>query len=316
METSLRLGLSRMAAQLCRRLVDATDVRPHGLALRAPGYDKVAVVGPRALQVVDHQVSSVRLDRRFKTLHRRQQVHERFGILGARHRDTAAPQPGRHLGRRRRTLLEFLVLVHADAPPASVFRELVVRITIQPPLPRLLRGDHRMTGGAGVLGGMLVGRAVAAQRGAALLARSQVDPVRADLHALGALPALGVPHGRDRTEVSAAIVGHRGLAYSCNTWWMAAMAIDPSPTAEAARLTLPLRTSPTANTPGRLVSSRWGGRASGQCAAARTSGERSGPVLMNPRASSATQPWSQAVLGLAPVIENTCRMLCVSSRSD
>src|SRR5256885_13076939 len=89
-------------------------------------------------------------------------------------------------------------------PPASVFRELVVRITIQPPLPRLLRGDHRMTGGAGVLGGMLVGRAVAAQRGAALLARSQVDPVRADLHALGALPALGVPHGRDRTEVSAA----------------------------------------------------------------------------------------------------------------
>src|SRR2546421_446476 len=251
METSLRVGLPRMTAQLCRRLVDATDVRPHGLALRAPGYDKVAVVGARALQVLDHPVSSLRLHRRLKTPHPPPHVHERFGILRARHPDTPAPQPG-----RRRTLLEFLVLVHADAPPASVFRELVVRITIQPPLPRLLRGDHRMTGGAGVLGGMLVGRAVAAQRGAALLARSQVDPVRADLHALGALPALGVPHGGDRAEVSAAIVGHRGLAYSCNTWWTAAMAIDPSPTAEAARLTLPLRTSPTANTPGRLVSSR------------------------------------------------------------
>src|SRR5256885_12325289 len=122
METSLRVGLPRMTAQLCRRLVDATDVRGQGCAVRAPGYDKVAVVGPRALQVVDHQVSPMRLDCRFKTLHRRQQVHERFGILGARHRDPAAPQPGRHLGRRRRTLLEFLVLVHADSSRLSIPR--------------------------------------------------------------------------------------------------------------------------------------------------------------------------------------------------
>ena len=40
--------------------------------------------------------------------------------------------------------------------------------------------------------------------------------------------------------------------------------MDPSPTAEATRLMLPARTSPTANTPGRLVSSRYGGRVSGQ----------------------------------------------------
>ena len=33
------------------------------------------------------------------------------------------------------------------------------------------------------------------------------------------------------------------------------MAIEPSPTAEATRFTLPERTSPTADTPGRLVSS-------------------------------------------------------------
>src|SRR5437879_12809685 len=45
-----------------------------------------------------------------------------------------------------------------------------------------------------------------------------MDPLRADLHALGALPALPVSHGGDRREVSAAIVGHRGLAYSCSTW--------------------------------------------------------------------------------------------------
>jgi hypothetical protein len=34
------------------------------------------------------------------------------------------------------------------------------------------------------------------------------------------------------------------------------MAIEPSPTVEATRLTEPLRTSPTANTPGRLASSK------------------------------------------------------------
>ena len=48
----------------------------------------------------------------------------------------------------------------------------------------------------------------------------------------------------------------------------------PFPTADATRLTLPPRTSPTANTPGRLVSSRCGGRASGQRAAARSSGDK------------------------------------------
>ena len=47
--------------------------------------------------------------------------------------------------------------------------------------------------------------------------------------------------------------------------------------------------------------------------AARSSGERSGPVLMNPLASSATQPSSQPVFGTAPVIMNTCRMSRVST---
>jgi len=36
--------------------------------------------------------------------------------------------------------------------------------------------------------------------------------------------------------------------------WIWRIAIDPSPTAEATRLTEPLRTSPAANTPGWLVS--------------------------------------------------------------
>jgi hypothetical protein len=36
--------------------------------------------------------------------------------------------------------------------------------------------------------------------------------------------------------------------------WMIDTEIDPSPTAEATRLTLPARTLPTTKTPGRLVS--------------------------------------------------------------
>src|SRR5438094_9983514 len=56
------------------------------------------------------------------------------------------------------------------------------------------------------------------------------------------------------------------------------MAIDPSPTADATRLMMPPRTSPTAKTSGKLVSSKYGGRARFQGAALRFSGVRSGPV--------------------------------------
>src|SRR2546422_391563 len=91
------------------------------------------------------------------------------------------------------------------------------------------------------------------------------------------------------------------------------IAIDPSPTADATRFKLPARTSPIANTPGRLVSRRWGARVSGQRAVARSSGNRSGPVLMNPLASRARHLSSQWVLGTAPVMVKTCRIACVST---
>lgn len=60
-----------------------------------------------------------------------------------------------------------------------------------------------MPAGVGMLGGVLVRGAVAAEDGAALLARAQMDPLGADLHAFGTLPALGVPDGRDRGEMCA-----------------------------------------------------------------------------------------------------------------
>src|SRR4051812_29728376 len=78
---------------------------------------------------------------------------------------------------------------------------------------------------------------------------------------------LGVPHFEFR-------------AHSASTLWTSCTQIDPSPTAEATRLTLPERTSPTANTPGLLVSRRCGGRASGHFA--RSVPVSSEPVLTKP----------------------------------
>src|SRR5690348_924280 len=60
----------------------------------------------------------------------------------------------------------------------------------------------------GVLVRVPVGRVVATAGGAALLTRPQVDPLRADLHALITLPALGLPDGGDRGDVSTRFVGH------------------------------------------------------------------------------------------------------------
>src|SRR5881296_3632770 len=74
-----------------------------------------------------------------------------------------------------------------------------------------------------------------------------MHPLGSHLHALRALPPLRLPHARDGGEVRAGTLGHSSSScYSRNTWWTAAIAIDPSPTADAARLTPPLRTSPPA----------------------------------------------------------------------
>ena len=87
----------------------------------------------------------------------------------------------------------------------------------------------------------------------------------------------------------------RSVSYSWSTLWTNETAIDPSPTADTTRLMLPPRTSPTAKTPGKLVSSKYGWRARGQPVALRFSGDRSEPVLMKPLASTSTTYglWSQ-----------------------
>src|ERR1044071_1948411 len=78
--------------------------------------------------------------------------------------------------------------------------------------------------------------------------------------------------------------------------------MPPSPTAAAQRLTEPERTSPAANTPGRLVSIAPGAR-SIFCHAEDC--DTFAPVRTNPLSSRSISLGSQLVQGDAPGIENT-----------
>src|SRR5215471_10227977 len=80
--------------------------------------------------------------------------------------------------------------------------------------------------------------------------------------------------------------------------WAKRTAMLPSPTAAATRLTELARTSPTANTPGRLVSSREGplSRVAELLSESAAAGISS-PVGMKPRRSRSTASSSQAVRG-------------------
>src|SRR5687767_4703715 len=93
----------------------------------------------------------------------------------------------------------------------SVVRGHVVRIAVQPPLTGLCGRDHRMGAVARVTRGVAVRRGVAAERDAAALTGTEVDPVLALLHALF---ADALPRGLDAfdsLDVSAARVHTRNL---------------------------------------------------------------------------------------------------------
>src|SRR5437588_4508340 len=143
----------------------------------------------------------------------------------------------------------------SDQLRVSVLDERVIRVAIKPAFAGLGGGDHGMSGGVRVFGGVLVRRAVAAKGRAAGLAGPQMNPARADLDAFGAFEDFGKFDFADRVDVLAIPVVHDfSFSDSCTP----AMAMLPSPTAAAQRLTEPERTSPTAKMPGRLVSSATG----------------------------------------------------------
>src|SRR5690242_17506089 len=70
-----------------------------------------------------------------------------------------------------------------------------------------------MVGGFGVFGRMPVRRVVAAVRAAALLARSQMDPLAADFDALVADALLRMLHCRHRFDVLTRSIAHRSSSF-------------------------------------------------------------------------------------------------------
>ena len=95
---------------------------------------------------------------------------------------------------------------------------------------------------------------------------------------------------------------HAGSAMASRQRCTSGMAAAPSPTAAATRLIDPARTSPAANTPGRLVSSGSGGRPRRQ--RPPPSPGRSGPVRMKPHWSRATLSPSHSARGCQPMRTN------------
>lgn len=93
-------------------------------------------------------------------------------------------------------------------PRRSVFNKCIIGIAIQPLFSELGGGDYRVAGCMRVLGGMAVGRTVAAERDAALLAGTQMHPTAARFCTLLAFMALGLLDLHDRVDVFAVCVGH------------------------------------------------------------------------------------------------------------
>ena len=88
-----------------------------------------------------------------------------------------------------------------DRRATSVFRNVIVRIAVQPTFPWLRRCDHGMLAKPRVLGCVAVRRAVATQGRATRLTRPQMNPSGANLDALIAFLAFRMGNGCDLIEM-------------------------------------------------------------------------------------------------------------------
>jgi hypothetical protein len=77
----------------------------------------------------------------------------------------------------------------------SIFDKSLVWIAVQPTLTRLRGCDYGMSTGVRVFAGVLIRRAVAAQRDSTRLARPQMHPVGTDLYAFFAFAAIRLLDG-------------------------------------------------------------------------------------------------------------------------
>ena len=85
----------------------------------------------------------------------------------------------------------------------SVIGEGLVWIAVDPTFARLRRCDHRMSTGERVFAGVLIRRAVAAQRNATRLARPKMHPIRTDFYAFFAFATMRLLErlNRDRIQM-------------------------------------------------------------------------------------------------------------------
>ncbi len=100
---------------------------------------------------------------------------------------------------------------------ARYLGERVVREAIHPALAGLGGRDHGMVARSGVRAGVALGRVVAAERRAALLARPQVHPRRSNLDAVVALRLRRVLHAGDCADVIAGCLRHRSPPHATSS---------------------------------------------------------------------------------------------------
>jgi hypothetical protein len=96
----------------------------------------------------------------------------------------------------------------AEINRRSVFGKGVIRIAVEPALARLSRSNNRMTTRVCVFTGVLIRRAIAAQRHSTCLARAQMNPVCTDLDAFFAFAALRLFDRLNRVEMRTTSVNH------------------------------------------------------------------------------------------------------------
>ena len=87
-----------MATQPSGRSIDPLDIGLYWFGVLASRQHEMAVVGPRAPEIIHHEIAAVRLDGLLEPLHGRQQIREIIRTLGAGYGDAAAPQPVGNLG--------------------------------------------------------------------------------------------------------------------------------------------------------------------------------------------------------------------------
>ena len=95
----------------------------------------------------------------------------------------------------------------------SIFSEGLIGIAVQPMLARLRRCDDRMSTGVCVFAGVLIRRAVAAQRDSTRLACPQMNPIGTDLYAFFAFATMRLLDrlNRDRIQMRTASRTHDRL---------------------------------------------------------------------------------------------------------